>query len=246
MRRRKKLIFRVFKTLSLLAGIILFIIAGILFLKSDFWRVKKVTCQLNSHDCPAELKAALLRLFQTENLLFLSSAKAIEKINKSQLTVTGIKIQRRFPDELVFRLEQRKPQVAITAEGSQGGEYYLVDQEGVLVEKTNNAPDFPLLFLKELPDLAVGNKFEEGVAKDTITILVDLQWRLLKPRLAKIVSEREIEVWLEDDVQVLFSAKKDLKIQLDSLQLIFSRAKIEGEKLKRIDLRFDKPVLTYG
>jgi len=39
--------------------------------------------------------------------------------------------------------------------------------------------------------------------------------------------------------------KRDISSQLASLQFILWRSKIEGKKLKSIDLRFDKPVVRY-
>jgi len=53
-----------------------------------------------------------------------------------------------------------------------------------------------------------------------------------------------IEVLLKNKVQVFFTGQKEIGLQLDSLQLIFNRAKIEGKEIKKIDLRFDKPVIN--
>jgi len=66
---------------------------------------------------------------------------------------------------------------------------------------------------------------------------------LIESKVIRLISPREIEVWLEDEVLILFNGEKDVGVQLDSLQLILSRAKIEGKTIKKIDLRFDKPVI---
>jgi len=44
---------------------------------------------------------------------------------------------------------------------------------------------------------------------------------------------------------VIFSTKREPQAQADSLQFIITRAKIEGRSPKRIDLRFNKPVVTF-
>jgi len=41
-----------------------------------------------------------------------------------------------------------------------------------------------------------------------------------------------------------FSLEKDLIFQVNSLQVILKRAKIEGKVFEKIDLRFGKPVIT--
>lgn len=43
----------------------------------------------------------------------------------------------------------------------------------------------------------------------------------------------------------LLSLEKDISPQFASLQFILWRSKIEGKMPKRIDLRFDKPVIRY-
>lgn len=53
------------------------------------------------------------------------------------------------------------------------------------------------------------------------------------------------ELDLEDGEQIIFSTSKDLKLQVASLQLVLNRLTIEGKKFKRLDFRFDKPVITF-
>lgn len=245
MRQRKKLIFKVLKSFLIFLGVVFLIWATLLWFKSDFWRVKKIDCQLNTHDCPPELKTELMKLFWGRNIVFLSSEEAISEVKNGRFKLSETKIKKIFPNKLSFQLKQRLPKVAITIESSPQTEFYLVDQEGVLLEKTINPPNLPLIFVSQLPEIEAGRQIEQLELKKTIAILVDLQLLLLRPSLAKIVSPREIVVWLEDSLQATFSSKKDLAIQLDSLQLILNRTKIEGKKPTRVDLRFEKPVITY-
>ena len=53
------------------------------------------------------------------------------------------------------------------------------------------------------------------------------------------------KVYLKDNGVVFLSQKKDLSMQIDSLQLIVNRLTIEGKRFKSLDFRFDKPVITY-
>lgn len=45
--------------------------------------------------------------------------------------------------------------------------------------------------------------------------------------------------------EILLSSKKDLDVQVSSLHLILSRLTIEGKDFKRLDLRYDKPVIVF-
>ena len=78
-------------------------------------------------------------------------------------------------------------------------------------------------------------------------------------RLKKLAVKEELgfigEPRVENDTLVatfsgqltcLLGLEKDIDSQLASLQFIFWRSKIEGKKLKSVDLRFEKPVVEYG
>lgn len=50
---------------------------------------------------------------------------------------------------------------------------------------------------------------------------------------------------LKDDGEVWFSMNKDFISQVDFLQIILTRLKTEGKKIKKVDFRFDKPTVIY-
>ena len=58
-------------------------------------------------------------------------------------------------------------------------------------------------------------------------------------------NDGSFNVKLKDSGEVILSSKKDLKSQLSSLQLILSRLTIEGKKLKVLDFRYDRPVVSF-
>ncbi len=51
-------------------------------------------------------------------------------------------------------------------------------------------------------------------------------------------------VFLRDQGEV-YLGSKNLPSQISSLQLILSRLTIEGKKFKKLDLRFDKPIIEF-
>lgn len=59
------------------------------------------------------------------------------------------------------------------------------------------------------------------------------------------IGERQIKLALEGDIEVILSTTNDLVIKLNSLQMLLDSFKIRGEMPKRIDLRYDKPVIIY-
>ena len=50
---------------------------------------------------------------------------------------------------------------------------------------------------------------------------------------------------LVDDKKIVFSNNKDKEVQDYQLELIIKQFKIEGKEYKKIDLRFDKPIISF-
>lgn len=50
---------------------------------------------------------------------------------------------------------------------------------------------------------------------------------------------------LETGEEAVLSSKKSLAVQVSSLHLILSRLTIEGKRVRRVDLRFNNPVIVF-
>lgn len=84
---------------------------------------------------------------------------------------------------------------------------------------------------------------KEGISKTQI-----ISESLLKKQIfyssIEIASDSYL-VNLSDGGQVILSPSKDIEVQISSLQLILKRLTIEGKRIKKLDFRFDKPVLVF-
>lgn len=60
-----------------------------------------------------------------------------------------------------------------------------------------------------------------------------------------IATDSSYLVFLKDDGTVLMSNEKNLGDQITSLQLILGRLTIEGRKFKKLDLRFNQPIIVF-
>lgn len=61
--------------------------------------------------------------------------------------------------------------------------------------------------------------------------------------VVEIISENFVKFLSSGITEVFINPQKSLSESLDSLQLISNRSRIDGRKLSKIDLRFDKPVI---
>ncbi len=61
----------------------------------------------------------------------------------------------------------------------------------------------------------------------------------------EVATDSSYLVFLKDDGVVEISKDKNFSDQITSLQLISSRLTIEGRKFKRLDLRFNEPIIVF-
>jgi hypothetical protein len=55
----------------------------------------------------------------------------------------------------------------------------------------------------------------------------------------------DVMVVLSDDTEVVFSAEKDISNQIGSLQVTINNLTIVGKRISRVDMRFERPVVTF-
>ena len=60
-----------------------------------------------------------------------------------------------------------------------------------------------------------------------------------------VASDSALVVVLANNETVLFHANKDMRTQVGSLQIILNKLTIEERKAKKIDLRFEDPIVLY-
>jgi len=91
--------------------------------------------------------------------------------------------------------------------------------------------------------------FVSPIAKVNKSKVASLENALERQKIAfvsvSLNSDSSFTVGLKDGGEIILSSKKDLGSQLSSLQLILSRLTIEGKKLKKLDFRFDNPVVSF-
>ena len=79
----------------------------------------------------------------------------------------------------------------------------------------------------------------------TAELKKELQAKKILYDKIKVSSEGAYMVKLKTGEDIILSPDKDLKHQLSSLQVIYSRLTMEGRSLRKLDLRYDKPVVVF-
>ena len=112
--------------------------------------------------------------------------------------------------------------------------------------------NLPVLYLPQAGSIVEGQTVED---KEIIfaTKLASLLTKTdFQPRAIRIISAREIVVYDAFQKIAVTTSEKEADLQVDSLQQTLAATKIseaslrvDGDKITKIDLRFEKPVITF-
>ena len=213
---------------------ILSFIAALIFAISVF-KVKEVRL-VQTHPCLPEN-------FQKESgidgkdILFISSQKLENGLKDKFPCIDEIKIAKNFPSKITINITAKQPIVRIE------GTNLLISESGQVTENTASK-DNPIIYLPQEPKPQVGQIITDTNVLSALKITSALLKSDFMPSTIRFLKD-DIAIYNRQGLVVLFSAKKEIDKQVDSLQQVLSQAKIDATKITKIDLRFDKPVIEY-
>lgn len=120
---------------------------------------------------------------------------------------------------------------------------FIIDENAVLrrKEKEENLPEIKV----ELPPIYGEEKVAGETMRVTLGLIKELKGSSLTVKLVEIYNQELMNLWLEDNIKVVYNISLDPKEGAAALQIMLSSFKIEGKKVAEIDLRFGKPVVRF-
>ncbi len=170
-----------------------------------------------------------------KNLLTISSSNLSQNLRSDFSCIDQIKVEKSFPSTLKIEITTQEPIVKI--EGSD-----LVINKNGIVSKTAQSKSLPTIFLPS--GVQTDQKITDHATLFAIDIAAQLEKTDFVPQNVRIVEGGDVAVYNTQGTIALFSSAKSANAQVDSLQFALGRAKIEPTKISKIDLRFDKPVIS--
>lgn len=253
MRRRKnRRVLRIFQPppkkyfvlnfINLLEVFLIFSLIGlfVLVLKSDFFKLAFVDCEKEGFLCSDEEKS-LFDDVLGKNIFLVNEDKLIDKAKFKNITLKKVEIEKKLPNRLVVRLEERKP----LANLSNGEANFLVDETGFVfsLQKEQNS-GLPIIKIEGQQGVSLGTESGKKVAR--ALELIKVLNNFFIPYDELLIGKNESLTLYAPNFIATFSAIKDFDFQVGSLQLLLRSSKInQQKKITKIDLRFDKPVLIF-
>ena len=212
----------------------------ILFFINQFFLIKKVEL-ISDRKFLLTNKDELIN----KNLIFINQDKIAKKIIlKNSLLKTAV-IDKVWPATLKVTVYFYEPMAALIVNKG----LFNLSADGRILSKIKDGQS-PLPIINYYQKLN-SNSFQTGDwinykdIQQTLFFIDKLRQINLIPLAIDIKGQDMLIFNLNGDKKIVFSNQKEKELQDYQLELIIRQFKIEGKEFKKIDLRFEKPVITF-
>ena len=223
------------KTLILLG--IAFLIFGLHNFFTTFFLIKTIKIA----GSPRENLKGIEKLGD-RNLLFLNKVKWKEEIERENPILKKVEIKKEFPSQVLIKFEKRKGRAVIFEPNSSNS--FLIDDEGVILEKQKEEKKLPVI-IASLQNFKIGDRIKNKNITFVLDLILVLEERAEESRFEFDEILKTLKITLSEKILILISLERGKKKTIYSLQMLLKKFKIEGNWPKKIDLRFEKPILTF-
>lgn len=242
---------------------VLFVIIFLLIARSNFFSIKHIDVQGDKINCVDNDQLKKDSGLYGKNFFTLNKQKSQEDLKIKFICIKNVIVGRIIPDKVKLEVLSRKPSAVLLSlrdkEASQSSlieniatpgalanqDRYIVDSEGVVFSKNIDDADIPKIYMHD-SEIAVGKILKNISINNSLKILDKIKTFGVTAKKSWIVEDFFIINPDTYDPKIIFRLNHQIDIELASLQLILTEAKIDLRELTFIDLRFDKPIVRFA
>ena len=242
----------------LLPAIIL--ISLVIFLsKLNVFSLRKITCTLDNHPCSLEFEPILVNLYQ-QNIFKLDKKTVINQLKSFDSTLTDISITKKLPDSVIIDINKRiaiaqvipaldlqfealDSTASATISATLSNEVLKLDRQGELFSVGSLAePQLQKIIVSSSHHLTQGKSTTSKLLAD---LILTLKTHYVNIDTIVLLPTNQLIIKTQLGPYVILNSDQPLNSTVASLQYVLTNIKIDLKLPSKIDLRFDKPVLTY-
>lgn len=215
--------------------LVAFTVGAYYFFTSSLFDIQKITVDNNKY-YTVEQVISLAGAKTGENLFEASLSQMKEKLLADPY-IKNVKLKRKLPAEVVIIVEERKEDAAVPY----GNQYIIIDNEGMVLRKTDSEPTLTLLSGMTIENMEPGTPLaveENAVLTDTLKMLQEIKkYEVFFKRID--LSSITIKAYIYDQL-VCEGTPENIMDNLDSLQEVLYDLYTKGIERGVIKMGSDK------
>ena len=223
------------KLAAVLTALILALIIYTIFF-SDVFKIK--TIQVAQESCITREQVESTLSLTGKNTILINTEKLTRQLKDKYSCLENIQIKKIYPSTISIQTRSTQPVAKIDETD------YLVTEGGLVIEKTQDT-QLPKIYIPQGTEIKLNQKITSDKILFGLTLAREVAKTDFTPASVRFLEEGDVAVYSTQEAIALFSTTKSAAGQVDSLQSVLAKAKIDAAKIEKIDLRFDKPTIVY-
>ncbi len=220
---------------SLLAAVIFVVLVIVLFKFTFTIRYIEVT---GDQSCLNKENIEATNNILGKNIFLINAREVQENLKKENSCLDSISLNKKLPSKLAVEVKAKVPVAKID------GTDLLATADGLVI-KQQAQTTIPTIYLPGNIKASQDARFTQNNVLSALGITAALLKSDFTPASIRIVGPEDIAVYSTNETVALFTTRMSTSGQVDSLQSILTKAKIDAAKIAKIDLRFDKPIIIF-
>ena len=176
--------------------------------------------------------------FRGRNIFIVSSKRVEETVLNNYKCVKNVTVQKKYPSTLTIEVEIDRPLVKV------GDKNIYLTENGFVLDNYDQK-NLPTIFFDKETEFKIGERVNDEDTLYVLSLVSQIGKTDFVATSIRVLSPFVLSVYNRENQVVIFTTEKKVNVQVDSLQLILSESKIDPSKITKIDLRFEKPVITF-
>ncbi len=172
------------------------------------------------------------------NLLFFPVARVKDELLRDYPLIADMRITKKYPGTLVVMATLRSPMALVGL----GSNLYAIDKEGVVLEEYSKKANIPQILI-DVPPVLSGKRVTDTRIVAALSFLLETEGSIPITRITP--GEGDTLLATDGVMNILFPQKSDMQAIVRTLQTMLVGFRIKGRLPTTLDLRFDKPVVTF-
>jgi len=207
------------------------VLAILLLIGLLYWgKISKIKCQTQYGNCP-EYYLPRVSFLLGKSIYFVPT-QDISSALSSYVEIASLSISRNLPGTLILRIKLHEPFAVVNN--------YVVDDSGHIMAEASSSAVVNLIIDK---NILPGQKLDFS-AMESLRTLKNLN-EIIPNSKAASLSGNILRVTVGETTELFFNVTALPEHWSDSLQLIFTRGKVDSKVPSRVDMRFNNPIIVY-
>jgi cell division septal protein FtsQ len=176
-----------------------------------------------------------------KNFFFTNTLKIKNVLLGNFLGAKDISIQKKFPNTILIDVKEREPVAVLKSLNDE--KEFIIDLDGyVLGFAGDNFDHLPHINYSD--SVRIGEFLRGNIVPLSFTIIREIEENDIKVTTMNF-HDRYIELITKAGTMVMISSDKDIKNSIKVVASLDKELNLEGKSIKKIDLRYDKVIVSY-